>query len=135
MGKILSFVFGFEIAAMGVAYLSFKMIEDRGLASIVAGSMFVALGVTILTLGLKDRAFRKTFTFWLGLIHLFVISLPMMGTRIATFGADFQSIKILGLVPGPDFHRMSEMFYIVLVIGTVVDRVMFRAEQRRLGIR
>ncbi len=135
MGKILSFIFGFEIAAMAVAYLSFKMIPDRSLASIVAGSMFVALGVTILTLGMRDRAFRKTFTFWLGLIHLFVISLPMMGTRIATFGADFHSIKILGLIPGPEFHRMSEMFYVVLVIGTVIDRVMFRAEQRRLGIR
>ncbi len=135
MGKILSFVFGFEIAAMIVAYLSFQMIPDRGLASIVAGSMFVALGVTIVTLGMRDRAFRKTFTFWLGLIHLFVISLPMMGTRIATFGADFHSILILGIIPGPTFHRMSEMFYIVLVIGTVIDRVMFRAEQRRLGIK
>jgi hypothetical protein len=135
MGKILSFVFGFEIAAMIVAYLSFQMIADRGLASVVAGSMFVALGVTILTLGMRDRAFRKTFTFWLGLIHLFVISLPMMGTRIATFGADFQSVLILGMIPGPTFHKLSEMFYIVLVIGTVIDRVMFRAEQRRLGIK
>lgn len=133
MGKILSFVFGFEIAAMVVAYLSFQMIADRGLASIVAGSMFVALGVTIVALGLKDREFRKKFTFWLGLIHLFVISLPMMGTRIATFGAEFQSVMILGLIPGPTFHKMSEMFYVVLVIGTVIDRVMFRAEQRRLG--
>lgn len=135
MGKILSFVFAFEIAAMVVAYLSFKLIPDRGLASIVAGSMFVALGVTILALGLRDREFRKKFTFWLGLIHLFVISLPMMGTRIATFGADFQSVMILGIIPGPTFHRLSEMFYIVLVVGTVFDRIRFRAEQRRLGIR
>ena len=118
---------------MLVAFLSFKLIADRGLASMVAGSMFVALGVTILTLGLRDRGFRKTFTFWLGLIHLFVISLPMLGTRIATFGADFQSVMILGFIPGPTFHGMSEMFYVALVIGTVIDRVRFRYEQRRLG--
>ncbi len=135
MGKILSFVFGFEIAAMVVAYLSFQVIADRGFASVVAGSTFVALGVTILALGMRDRNFRKTFTFWLGLIHLFVISLPMMGTRIATWGADFHSVQILGMIPGPTFHRMSEMFYVVLVIGTVIDRIRFRAEQRRLGIR
>lgn len=133
MGKILSFVFGFEIAAMIVAFASFKMIADRGVASIIAGSMFVALGVTIVALGLRDRGFRKTFTFWLGLIHLFVISLPMMGTRIATMGADFHSVLILGVIPGPTFHRMSEMFYVVLVIGTVIDRVRFRYEQRQLG--
>lgn len=131
MRKVLSFIFGFEIVSMIVAFSSFKFIEDRSLAAMVAGSCFLALGVTIVAIGLKDSVFRKTFTFWLGLIHLFVISVPMMVTRILTFGADFHTVKIFGLIPGPIFHRYSEMFYIVLVIGTVVDRVRNRVEERR----
>jgi len=133
MGRILSFIFGFEIAAMIVAYLSFQGIADRGVASLVAGSVFVALGVTMVALGMRNRAFRKTFTFWLGLVHLFVISLPMMATRIANWGTEFHSVYIFGVIPGPTFHRYSEMFYAALVIGTVIDRVRFRYEERKLG--
>lgn len=123
MGKILSFVFGFEIAAMLVALIVFKTLPDRTLAGMIAGSTFLALGVVIFALGLKLREFRRTFTFWLGSVHLFLISLPMMGTRIVNLETDFQSIMVLGMVPGPVFHRMSELFYIALVIGTVIDRV------------
>jgi hypothetical protein len=123
MRKLLSFIFGFEIAALLIALLLFRTLSDRTMAGIIAGSTFVALGVVIFALGLKSREFRGTFTFCLGSIHLFLISLPMMGSRVLNLGADFQSVMVLGVVPAPVFHRLSEMLYIVLVIGTVIDRV------------
>lgn len=131
MRKVLTFVFGFEIAAMILAFVIFKAVPDRTLAAMIAGSGFVALGATIFGLGLKSREFRKTFTFWLGSIHLFAISLPVMGSRIASVDVDFSSLLILGMFPGPVFHRLSEMFYVVLVLGTVVDRVLSRSRERQ----
>lgn len=131
MKKILGFIFAFEIIAMVVAFASFKMISDRTLAAMVAGTCFVVLGVVIVGIGTRDVRFRRTLTFWLGAVHLFVISLPMILTRIFTLGNDFHSVNIFGLIPGPMFHRYSEMFYLALVIGTVIDRIRNRAAERR----
>src|SRR4051812_5091757 len=131
MKKILGFIFAFEIVAMFIAFASFKLIADRGVAAVLAGTCFVVLGFVIFGIGLKDGSFRKTFTFWLGCIHLFVISLPMLVSRILTWGTDFHTVNIFGVVPGPVFHRYSEMFYLVLVIGTVIDRIRLRAAERR----
>jgi hypothetical protein len=87
--------------------------------------------VVILGFGFFKPYFRKTFVFWLGLIHLFVLSLPMMITRLLTVGAEFSDVKIFGIIPGPAFHHLSEGFYLVLVVGTVVDRIRYRAMERQ----
>lgn len=122
MKKILNFIFAFEIIAMVIAFCSFRFLPSRVVAAVIAGTDFVVLGAVIFFIGLRDARFRKTLTFWLGTIHLFVIALPMMISRVLTFGTDFHDVKIFGLIPGPIYHHASEMFYLLLVVGTVIDR-------------
>jgi hypothetical protein len=116
-----------EILMIGAVALIFRTIPDRVLAGVVAGTLFVSLGLWILVLGLvsiksvdPDRRFWHSATFWAGCAHLFLTSLPLMITRLLNWSTSFEQVDVLGL-PGPVFHRLSTTVFSVLILATAFD--------------
>ena len=114
-----------EILVIPIVTVFFKIVQNRILAGMLAGAVFVALGLWIFFEGLRSRPFRRSPTFWLGCVHLFVISLPLIITRIANSALAFDRVLVLGL-PGPLFHQLSTGIYFLLMGATVFDYVSAR---------
>ena len=127
---ILNLLLVFEIIAMFFAGIVFSLIRPKMLAALFAGGLFVVLGLAIVGVGLWRTDLRRTLMFPVGLVHLFLISIPMLGLRIYHYGIEFSEIHIWGL-PGPIFHHVSEVIYLILMISTLVDRL---RENKKAGL-
>ena len=111
-----------ELIVAGLAPVIFINIENRLIAGLVAGAVFVALGIFILMIGIQSRHFRTTPTFWAGCLHLFGSALPLLITRQLNYSRGFEDVFVLGL-PGPVFHRVSTLIFFILMAATTFDLV------------
>lgn len=117
-----------ELAVIAAVTVIFKIIPTRLYAGAMAGTLFVALGVWIVISGVRDRQVRRSASFALGAIHLFVISLPMMLIRFLNASSAFADVRIFGLA-GPAFHQLSSVVYLLLIVATLVDWYRFRKSE------
>lgn len=111
---------GLQILAIAVAGLSFSLIDNRLIAGAVAGSYFITSGLYMVV-----RTYRYSgkwhLIYWYPLlVHVFVISIPMVVTRFLNSERVFEDVHILGL-EGPVFHRLSTTVFSLLIIGTLID--------------
>ena len=106
-----------EIATIPFVIIIFKNISPRNVAAIIAGSVFVALGMYILK---KSWPYKKSITVYVISLHLFGFALPMLFTRLLYWNKKFEEIAIFGL-KGPAFHRLSEALFSILIVGTLID--------------
>ncbi len=111
-----------ELITVALAPIIFINIEDRLVAGMIAGAIFVALGIFIVMIGVQSKAFRKTATFWAGCLHLFGSALPLLITRLINFSKGFEDIVVLGL-PGPVFHKVSTFIFLILILATSFDLI------------
>ena len=111
-----------EFIAAAMAPVIFINIENRLIAGMIAGAIFVALGIFILLVGMRFHSFRKTATYWAGCLHLFGSALPLLVTRLFNYSKGFEDILVLGL-PGPVFHRVSTLIFLGLMIATTFDLI------------
>ncbi len=118
--KCFRFYFIVEVLLMIAVTIIFRVITDRQVAGLVAGTLFVLLGAALLVTGLRRAEFRRTPTFVMGLLHLFFTSVPMIAMRAWHFGEEFSELRVWGL-PGPVFHHVSELVYLLLMIATAYD--------------
>lgn len=119
-----------EILVIAVAVASFHFIHEKIFAGVVAGTAFTALGAWIFACGVRSPSLRKTPTFWFGCIHLFIVALPMMITRLLNHAAEFKDVLIWGL-PGPVFHQISTGVYFALLAATIFDFVRAKLFERK----
>jgi hypothetical protein len=98
-------------------------------AGAIAGGVFIALGVFIVSFAIKWRLLLGTATFWLGCAHLFLVALPMVVIRLLNAEEQFSQVRIWGL-SGPLFHRVSTGLYLVLMISTAFDWWRFKGRER-----
>ncbi len=115
-------LFAVEILVIVVAVTFFSLIQNKFVAGMWAGQVFVLLGLWILLSGIRSSAFRKTATFWLGCASLFLTALPLMITRMLNYTLAFEQVNVLG-IPGPIFHHISTALYFTMMAGTVFDLV------------
>lgn len=115
---------GLEALALAVAGGSFALIPSKLVAGLVAGAYFIASSSWMLRRILlwPARVRLRSLTLYPLLTHLFVVSLPMVATRLMHADADFAGIRIWGL-PGPVFHRVSTNVFGALIAATVLDVV------------
>jgi hypothetical protein len=105
----------------------FIRVSNRAIAGLIAGSLFVALGVWIAYFGFIDPRMRKSASFWLALVHLGGSALPLLGTRLRNLNTPFEVLDVLGL-PGPVFHQVSSTIYLMLIVATAADWWRFKSE-------
>ena len=108
-----------EILTVPTVIFIFKFVSPRNVAALLAGSVFVTLGAYILKI---SWPYRKSIILYAIGLHLFGFALPMLLMRLINWSSDFEKIKIFGLA-GPQFHRVSEIFFTVLIFCTLIDLV------------
>lgn len=116
----LTIFLGLQLVAIAVAGLSFSLINNRLIAGAVAGSYFITSGLYMI-LRTSRYAGKWHLLYWYPLlVHVFVISIPMVVIRFLNSDKAFENIKILGL-EGPVFHRLSTTIFSLLILGTIID--------------
>jgi hypothetical protein len=127
--KELTLFLGLQLLAIAVAGLAFSMIESRLVAGAVAGSYFVFSGL-YMVLRTSRYAGKWHLIYWYPLlVHVFVISIPMVVTRFLNAGRPFEEVHILGL-EGPVFHRLSTSVFSLLILGTLIDIARLKRTER-----
>lgn len=109
-----------EVLAIAWAGVVFNIFESRLTAGLMAGLYFVGSGLYILWRVARWPDRWRSFTLYPALVHVFVISIPMMVVRFAQTQAAFEDVHIWGL-PGPVFHRLSTTVFLILIIATAID--------------
>lgn len=109
-----------ELLVIALVPAIFRWIEPRLVAGMVAGSVFVALGLLIFISGLLRPEVRRSYSFVMGCVHLFVVALPMVTIRLLNSQSAFEDVRIWGL-SGPVFHKLSTWVFMILLLATAVD--------------
>jgi hypothetical protein len=109
-----------QIVAVPLVILSFKIFEPKKLAAIIAASIFILVGFTMIRLTRKWEEYRTHLCYWCIRIHVFIFSVPMLIGRLIFWDREFEDIVYFA-VPGPVFHKMSERFYVVMFVCTLID--------------
>lgn len=115
-----------ELIAIAWAGAVFALFTSRLLAGALAGSYFLGFGLFLLLKLWRSGEPWKWLTFYPALIHVFVITLPMLITRWWYADQPFEQVHILGL-EGPVFHKLSTYVFTGLLAATVID--LFRAKK------
>jgi hypothetical protein len=113
-------LFIFEILTTLLVPLIFKWIEPKKIAALFAGGLFVVLGVTVIYGCFKYKSLRFSVVMLLGAVHLFGLSLPMLGMRLYHFDLDFEKISIFGM-KATDYHHYSVWVFFALMIATFFE--------------
>jgi len=118
-----------EILTVPVVILLFKFLEPKKIAAAIAGTLFVSLGFYIYSTSFKAK---KSLTLYASFAHLFFLSMPMLIKRLVYWKSDFDEILFYG-IPGPQFHKLSETFFIILFSASLIDLVRIKFESLRSG--
>ncbi len=123
MAKWYGLLLVLQILVSAVVVFVFRLVESRFSAGMIAGSLFVLLGVAVVSAGFAGKIRRSSGTFLLGCVHLFGVALPMIATRALQAGAEFSQVYVLGM-PGPVFHKLSTRLYLLMMVVTLVEAVL-----------
>lgn len=124
--ELLSFLF-MEVFFAIFAVIIFKTIQIKWQAAIVAGLGFVILGAWMVLKTLRWEGRFKYFSFYFCRLFLWLFALPLFLIRLRFLSQDFQNVRFFSLT-GPEFHKWSEVFYLILILGTIMD---FFIEKKR----
>lgn len=119
-----------QLLASIAAIISFRTIEVRWQAALVAGFGFVIIEVWMVLKTLRWPTRFRQLTFYLCRANLWLFALPMLLVRFRFYGTDFSQVHFLG-IPGPTFHRAAEAAFLIMVIGTGIDLARVTLAEKR----
>lgn len=129
--KDLTLYLALQVFAIVWAGAVFSFFEVKLLAGALAGSYFVLSGFFMVSRSWKWADKWKSFSFYPLLLHVFLISIPMVVSRFWQWSQGFEQVKILGL-PGPLFHQLSSVVFMSLIAGTAIDKIRLGRKARGL---
>lgn len=109
-----------EVIAVIWAGLVFQIFDSRLLAGAMAGTYFVLSGLYMVLKAWQWPSKWQSLTLYPLLVHVFVISIPMVAVRFYQYQSAFGEVNIWG-IPGPIFHRLSSTIFFVLIGATLID--------------
>ncbi len=109
-----------EVIAVVLAAVVFKLIESRLLAGMIAGAYFVNSGLYMLWRIVQWPNRWQSFTLYPLLVHVFLISIPLVVVRATHLNTPFENLEIWG-IPGPVFHKASTTIFALVVLATIGD--------------
>lgn len=107
---------------------SFRFIEDRQIAAVVASFLFLSSTLGILFNEKRYPDFVKRVSFYTLLSFLCFSIIPVMSLRFLNWGVPFDELSMLG-IPGRDLHKMSNYLFFAVMIGFFVDSHMETVRQ------
>lgn len=128
----LTWFLGLELFAIVWAGVVFSLLTSRLVAGGLAGLYFVGSASLMLYWASSWQEKWRSLCLYPLIVHLFVISLPMLVVRFLNADQPFENVHIWGL-EGPQFHRLSTTVFTILMIATVVDliRTLLHARKTR----
>lgn len=114
-----------------IVILLFKMIEERKVAALMAGSLFIVGPAYVLWKESKMGFALKRTSWWSSLVFLCISSLPIFLLRVIYWNEAFENIQVMGL-SGPRMHSMSSYLFIVMLLGFFMDSFLEKREQMRV---
>ncbi len=108
-----------EVVGVVFAAVIFRFGLDPRIAGLIAGAVFVTLGIYGILVGWRDRRNRPITAAVGGLafIHLVGVAAPMLGFRLLKWDEPFGSVAVWGM-SGPAFHTISTRLYGLWMIVT-----------------
>lgn len=123
-----------ELVLLGLHILAvvliFRTIEDRRIAGVVAGSLFLEIGLVVMWLEWKWGRGLGSLAFWAAMIFFWGSAVPVMGLRLAFWETPFDEIQWLG-VTGRQLHQMSNGTYMAILLMAVVEGLRDRWVRKR----
>ncbi len=111
-----------EVLLTLAVIIIFKTIEDRSIAGVIAGSLFLSFGFFIIYSLTQTKFYMRAFSFYGALVHLGMGAIPLLATRLMNWGIPHEELLILG-VPAPIFHKIAEKIFVILILCTLVDLI------------
>jgi len=103
----------------------FKLIPEKKVAALLAGSLFLISPVTVLFFEYKAQVLFKKFSSYGALIFFAFSAVPIFYLRLANWSEDFGSLSMFGL-SGNQLHELSNKIFMLMLVCFVVDA--FRIE-------
>lgn len=99
---------GFQLLSATVAAVVFRLGLDPRVAGLIAGTVFVLVGVYGIRIGWTERraGVVPNVVLLMSLVHVLGIALPMIGFRLMHWSQPFSKVAVWGL-SGPEFHEIS----------------------------
>lgn len=108
----------------------FRVIADRQIAATIAGLLFVISPCLWLSV-LWRQVSLKYWWFYLGILQFWVLfALPVFLLRILNWGAEFESLSILGF-SGPFLHQWSSKSYMLMVLTSFLMSRLLRKKHKK----
>ncbi len=101
-----------EVVGVVFAAVVFRFGLDPRVAGLIAGLVFVTVGIYGVIVGWRDRR-NSPITVAVGalaFIHVVGVALPMLGFRLLKWDEPFERIAVWGMT-GPAFHTISTRLY------------------------
>jgi hypothetical protein len=117
-----------EILLLISVIMLFKFLDSQ-VAGTIAGMGFLILGLLILYFTTRLATPWNSLLRWAALLYLFGSVLPILTGRLMNWGTEFRDILIFG-ISGPQFHRISEILYLLLIGATVFELLKLKRAAR-----
>lgn len=109
-----------EVLGVGFALSLFHHLEDPRWAGVLAGAGFLSIGLLIIWRTWRWDGKWGLGSFWMAHVQTWAITLPMILSRISHWEIPMSLTTIMG-IPFSTFHRVSEVFYLMLMLATIGD--------------
>lgn len=116
----------FEFAAILVTILAFALIKIRPVASIVAATPFILVGLYIIRQLWRTQRHFQFATFYMAILH--VVLTAIIGVqRMLFWNFPLEQITLFD-IPLPLLHKVAQACFWILIAATYVD--MYREQKR-----
>lgn len=99
---------------------TFQMIQDRPIAALVAGSLFLFSTLGIMWWESRYPGYYKRISFIAMSCFLVLSVLPILVLRLVNWGQPFHEIQMFGIF-GPQLHQFSNYLFIAVMITFFID--------------
>lgn len=120
---------GLLAAHIAAVIFLFRLIDDRRLAGVIAGSLFLEIGVLLAFLEVKFGRGLKSLVFWAAAFFLVVSAIPVMSLRLTHWDMAFDEIEWMGLT-GRQLHSFSNATYLLMAGAVIIEA--FRDRLQRI---
>lgn len=110
-----------DVLAIITVMVGFRNAPSYAFAITLANATFVSLGLFVLYRVWKWADRKKSCTFYMAHLQFLVGVLPLTIARLI-YMKPSSLPSVLG-IPGPVFHRISEVLFMIYVLATLVDLV------------
>lgn len=118
-----------QIMTVPLVMMIFRWIEPRIVAAVLAGAWFCVSSGFIVFRSFCWPHKWKSPVFWTSLFFSAGIAFPMLTVRAFNWAAPFDQLSVWG-IPGPLFHRASNLIFLVMVGATIWE---FRKQRKLKG--